>query len=109
MQILSTNFFWITLVHVITGFFLSGTVLFLFNGLLEVAKEETQTSFIANYNFFIAIVAFLAPQFGVLLLEVFSMSVAVNTSCVLRIIAGFMFLGMTFYSRKPSTTVCQLS
>lgn len=105
LQIISTDFVWITIMNGMHGFFIAGTSLLLFNTLLGVSKEEIQTSFITNYNFLLAFVAFLAPQFGVLLLEVFNMSVAIHTSFILRIIAGMMFLGMSFYMKKNNSVL----
>ncbi|PLR94179.1 MFS transporter [Bacillus sp. T33-2] len=95
LTILSANMIYLTFVNLITGVFVSGTVLLLFNQLLEVTKEENRGSYIAQYNILLAFVGFVAPQFGVYLLEQTSMDTAMYISGSLRAVSGGVF--MLFY------------
>lgn len=91
LTIMSPNLYYQIVVNIITGLFVSGTVTLLFNELLHVSKGEKKTQYIVSYNFLLAIVAFIAPQFGVWLLETINMSFAMNSSTILRLAAAFMF------------------
>ncbi|XZF76651.1 MFS transporter [Bacillus sp. AL-1R] len=91
LNILSTNYVYLFIVNFTSGFFVSGTVLILFNSLLEATEEEHRTSYIANYNFLLSIVSFIAPQLGVFLLESFSMNIAMIISTIFRGLAGILF------------------
>ena len=52
--------------HVVNfGLFVSGTVLILFNLLLENSPEEVRTYCITTYHVLLAIIAFTAPQIGI--------------------------------------------
>ena len=99
-DLLSTNMYYLTLVNLTSGLFVSGTVLLLFNQLLEVSKQQNRGSFIAQYNILLAIVGFIAPQFGVYLLEQSSIETAMNISSVLRAISGGVFLLFFVYMKK---------
>ncbi|MGG0175679.1 MFS transporter [Gottfriedia acidiceleris] len=101
LNILSTNYVYLFIVNFTSGFFVSGTVLILFNSLLEATEEEHRTSYIANYNFLLSIVAFIAPQFGVFLLESFSMNIAMIISTIFRGLAGVLF-GIMAYKMSHS-------
>lgn len=94
------NLYWLIFVNIISGFFVSGTVLLLFNGLLESSKEEIRTSFVANYNFLLAFVAFVAPQIGVFLEELYGIKIAMFISMFIRFAGGGLFLWMGWYLRK---------
>jgi MFS family permease len=100
LTMLSTNLIYLVIVNLLTGAFVSGTVLLLFNTLLETSKKENRTVFIANYNFLLAFVAFIAPQFGVYLLETYNMNIAMNTSTVLRALSALFFLWMLLKLKK---------
>ncbi|SEM55660.1 Major Facilitator Superfamily protein [Mesobacillus persicus] len=100
MNILSTNLIYLTMVNVFSGVFVAGTILLLFNQLLEVTKEDNRSSCISQYNILLAIVGFVAPQVGVFLLEQTSMNIAMNTSSLLRLASGAVFLVFYVYVRK---------
>jgi MFS family permease len=91
LTILSVNLYYLVAINFVTGFFLAGTVLLLFNRLLEVSEDDYRTSYITNYNFLLSFIAFLAPQFGVFLLEFFNMNVAMITATILRILSAVLF------------------
>lgn len=91
LNILSTNYVYLFVVNFFSGFFVSGTVLILFNSLLDSTEEEHRTSYIANYNFLLSIIAFMAPQVGVFLLESYSMNFAMIISTIFRGLAGVLF------------------
>lgn len=100
LNVLSTNLVYLLLVNGFSGFFVSGTVLILFNQLLEVTKEENRSLCISHYNVLLAFVAFIAPQFGVYLLETTSMDMAMTTATVLRGLNAFLFLALYLFMKK---------
>jgi MFS family permease len=100
LTILSTNLIYITFVNATSGLFVSGTVLILFNQLLEVTSDGNRSSYIANYNVLLAIVGFVAPQVGVFLLEQTNIEVAMTISGILRASSVFFFIGFYFFLKK---------
>jgi MFS family permease len=92
LTMLSTNLVYLTLINLWIGLFVSGTNLLLFNQLLKASPENDRTNYIANYNFLLSIVGFIAPQVGVLLLNGFGMNAAMNLISLFRMIAAFSFL-----------------
>ncbi|GLC90394.1 MFS transporter [Lysinibacillus piscis] len=100
LMVLSTNFIYLTLMSVLSGLFVSGTILILFNLLLENAPKENRTYCITTYNVLLAIIAFIAPQIGIWLLETFDMTIAMNISSVVRFSAAFGFLYVWLKSKK---------
>lgn len=108
LTVLSTNLYYLIVVNVFTGLFVSGTVLILFNQLLEITKEENRSSYIANYNVLLAIIGFVAPQFGVFLLEISNIHIAMTISTIFRASSAFVFIWLyIFLKRKysPSQTL----
>ncbi|MGA9226344.1 MAG: MFS transporter [Mesobacillus sp.] len=104
LTILSTNMYYLTFVNFTSGLFVSGTVLLLFNQLLEVTKEENRGSFIAQYNIVLAIIGFIAPQVGVYLLHISSVETAMNIASGLRALSGGVFLLFFLYMKKQYFT-----
>jgi MFS family permease len=100
LTILSTNLVYLSIVFGFSGLFLSGTVLLLFNQLLEVTNKENRDSSIAIYNIMLAIIGFIAPQFGVYLLDSVSMNFAMILSTVLRLGSGGLFFMLFQYLHK---------
>ncbi|WP_335431432.1 MFS transporter [Bacillus sp. JJ1609] len=104
LTILSTNMYYLTFVNFTSGLFVSGTVLLLFNQLLEVTREENRGSFIAQYNILLAIIGFIAPQVGVYLLHLSSVETAMNIASGLRALSGGVFLFFFLYMKKQYFT-----
>ncbi|WP_141432374.1 MFS transporter [Bacillus sp. 03113] len=102
LTVLSKNLVYLIFVNGFTGFFVSGTILILFNQLLEVSNEENRSAYIANYNVLLALIAFIAPQFGVYLLEMTNMNIAMNVSTILRLTSAIFFLMFALYLQKNS-------
>lgn len=105
LTVLSTNLLYLVIVNASSGLFVSGTVLLLFNHLLEVTKEDNRSTCIANYNILLALVAFIAPQFGVFLLENTSMDVAMIISTILRGSSAILFFFMFLYMQKSHSGI----
>ncbi|MBT2688209.1 MFS transporter [Bacillus sp. ISL-47] len=106
LTILSPNMIYLVLVNGFSGLFVSGTVLILFNQLLEVTEEEKRSVFISNYNILLALVAFVAPQFGVYLLEQTSIDIAMLVSTILRgSSAGVFFILYLYLKRNKLKTL----
>ncbi|WP_342599547.1 MFS transporter [Psychrobacillus sp. FSL H8-0483] len=100
LTVLSTNLYYLTFIQTISGFFLSGTVLILFNLLLEQSPEQSRTYCITTYNVLLAFVAFIAPQIGIWLLDHLSMEIAMDISSVLRLLSAGGFLFVYLRSKK---------
>lgn len=100
LTILSTNLFYLTGVQALSGFFISGVVLLLFNLLLEQSPSETRTYCITTYNVLLSFVAFIAPQIGILLLEGLGIQKSMELNSILRIGSAFVFLLMYANTRK---------
>lgn len=100
LTVLSTNLYYLTFVQAISGFFLSGTVLILFNLLLEQSPEQSRTYCITTYNVLLAFVAFVAPQVGIWLLAQLGMEMAMYISSGLRFLSAFGFLYVSIRHKK---------
>ncbi|MER2070515.1 MAG: MFS transporter [Psychrobacillus sp.] len=94
LVVLSTNLYYLTIIQTTSGFFLSGTVLILFNLLLEKSPEQSRTYCITTYNILLALVAFIAPQMGIVLLEMVGMESAMTINSCLRLLSagGFLYV-----------------
>ena len=100
---LSTNLYYLTFMFFISGFFVAGTVLILFNLLLENSPKEKRTYCITSYNVLLAIIAFISPQIGIWLLEQFNMTTAMNISTVVRFAAALGFFYVYLRSKSSFT------
>ena len=100
LVVLSTNLYYLTFINTVTGFFLAGTVLILFNLLLEQSPEESRTYCITTYNVLLALIAFIAPQVGIFLLELLGMDIAMFISSGLRLISAGGFLYVYIHQRR---------
>lgn len=106
LTILSTNLIYLVVVNLWSGLFVAGTTMLLFNQLLKVSPEDDRTSFLAGYNIIIAAVGVVAPQLGVLFLELYSMNVSMIISTIFRFIGGLSFLFVIVYvERKNKDTL----
>jgi MFS family permease len=105
LTILSTNYYYLVGMNVTSGFFVSGTVLILFNLLLENSPQEVRTYCITTYNVLLAIIAFTAPQIGIWLLETYSMNNAMVISTMMRFLAAVCFLVLYVIRKKRITIV----
>ncbi|WP_243370791.1 MFS transporter [Tetzosporium hominis] len=98
--VLTTNFFLLFLVQTTSGFFLSGVILVLFNMLLEHSPTEKRTYCITTYNVLLSLMAFIAPQIGIIFLELFGIVEAMHINAALRLSSSLVFFAMFwFYSR----------
>ncbi|MGG5254011.1 MFS transporter [Neobacillus sp. SM06] len=100
LTVLSSNLIYLTIVNASSGLFVSGTVLLLFNQLLEVTNEKTRSTYISSYNIFLAIVGFVSPQFGVYLLDQTNMNLSMSISTLLRFVSGLMFFFLYRYLKR---------
>ncbi|NHC41944.1 MFS transporter [Bacillus sp. MM2020_1] len=105
LTVLSTNLVYLTFVSMTSGFFVSGTMLLLFNLLLEQSPQEKRTYCITTYNVLLSFVAFIAPQIGIWLLEVTGMQKSMGIISILRFISAIVFFLMYIRfmkNRKPA-------
>jgi MFS family permease len=91
LTIVSTNMVYLCIINLFTGIPVAGTVLLLFNYLLEVSPAEHRTTYIAYYNVALSVVGFVAPEVGIWLLNTFNMDVGMWVSSVLRVLGGLLF------------------
>ncbi|WP_077247515.1 MFS transporter [Bacillus sp. FJAT-27225] len=98
--IASTNLVYITFANGLSGFFLSGTILLLFNQLLEVTKDENRSAYIANYNVLLSVIGFIAPQMGVFLLEATDIQLSMYISTAIRLSSAILFLLFFLYKKN---------
>jgi MFS family permease len=105
LTVMSTNLFYLTCVQALSGFFISGVVLLLFNLLLEQSPEETKTYCITTYNVLLSFVAFIAPQIGIMLLEGLGIQKSMELNSFMRIGSAFVFLLMYSRTRKFTKTL----
>lgn len=104
--VLTTNFFLLFLVQTTSGFFLSGVILVLFNMLLEHSPADKRTYCITTYNVLLSLMAFIAPQIGILFLELFGIVEAMHINAFLRLSSSLVFFAMFwFYSRHKKRPV----
>ncbi len=103
--ILSKNLIYLTGVNLFSGIFVAGVQLLFFNHLLEVAPKGERTSYIAHYNMMIAVVGFIAPEFGVWLLHVLHMNLAMSISAFVRLasVALFFFVAKQTQNQKKTS------
>ncbi|MEH7106609.1 MFS transporter, partial [Bacillus sp. JJ1764] len=104
LNALSTNLYYLTFVSMTSGFFVSGTMLLLFNLLLEQSPKEKRTYCITTYNILLSFVAFVAPQIGIWLLEKNGIITALNISTILRFLSAIVFFIMYIKSVKNRKT-----
>jgi MFS family permease len=109
LTVLSTNLYYLTLVSMISGFFVSGTTLLLFNLLLEQSPTEKRTYCITTYNVLLSFVAFIAPQIGIWLLEVTGIQKSMDIISILRFISAIVFFLMYIKFMKNKKTALQRS
>ncbi|WP_432358728.1 MFS transporter [Sporosarcina sp. UB5] len=104
LTVLSTNVYYIALVQTSSGFFLAGVVLLLFNLLLEQSPDHVRTYCITTYNVLLSIVAFIAPQIGIWLLEQLGVEIAMYINSALRFLsAGLFLIVYVKYTRKTKS------
>lgn len=94
LTVLSTNLVYLTFVAMTSGFFVSGTMLLLFNLLLEKSPQEKRTYCITTYNVLLSFVAFMAPQIGIWLLEVGGIQKSMGIISILRSVSAIVFFLM---------------
>jgi MFS family permease len=92
ITVLVANLWWLVLTNLFTGIFLSGVTLLMFNQLLQVAPDQQRNSMLGLYNLALGIVGAVAPEFGVLVLHLLHMGMAMVVMSVLRIGTGLGFV-----------------
>ncbi|WP_316568687.1 MFS transporter [Neobacillus sp. YIM B06451] len=104
LTMLFTNLFYLTALNLWIGLFVSGTNLLLFNQLLKATPEINRSTYLANYQFILSIIGFVAPQLGVFLLGQFGMFSAMAIASVVRLLAGcsFLLVALKFERKQPA-------
>jgi MFS family permease len=94
LNVISTNLVYLTIIAMTSGFFVSGTTLLLFNLLLEQSPKEKRTYCITTYNVLLSLVAFIAPQLGIWMLEETGMHMSMTINTILRFLSALVFVLM---------------
>lgn len=95
LYVFSSSLILLVVFNVLIGISITGTVLFLFNMLLEVTPSENRTTIISIYNTLIAISATIAPIIGVTILK------STSITFTLILVGALRMLGcLSFYFRK---------
>lgn len=105
LMVLSTNLYYLVAMSLVSGLFVSGTVLILFNLLLENSPKEVRTYCITTYNVLLATIAFTSPQIGIWLLEAYTMEVAMYLSTAVRFLAAAGFLVLYIVRKKRDSSL----
>ncbi len=100
LTVLSTNMYYLLFQNVLTGIPVAGTLLLLFNYLLEVSPEGKRTSYIAYYNVALSVIGFIAPEVGIWLLGMLGMDMSMTISTVLRFLGGIVFISIAIFGRR---------
>lgn len=91
---LSKSLFMLLLFNIIIGVSVAGTVLLMFNILLEIIPNENKTVYIAIYNTLIAIISGISPILGVKLMNMTNITVALIAVAVIRLTSSIFFYRM---------------
>jgi len=98
--VISHSLIQITIFHAIIGTATCGTILILFNILLEIVPDKNRTIYIAIYSTLINISATIAPLVGVYLKNRYSIQIALIIVACLRALGSF-----TFYLRNKFSNI----
>ncbi|WP_336047034.1 MFS transporter [Solibacillus ferritrahens] len=105
LMVLSTNLYYLVAMSLLSGLFVSGTVLILFNLLLENSPQEVRTYCITSYNVLLATIAFTSPQIGIWLLETYTMEVAMYLSTAVRFLAAVGFFVLYIVRKRRDSSL----
>ncbi len=100
LAIVSRSLWHLVLVNFVGGLAVAGVNLLLFNQLLAAVPKDQKPPFIAGYNICLGIIGFIAPEFGVFLLKILHMDLAMIASAVWCIVAAGLFLTIEDIRRK---------
>ena len=106
LYVLSESLVMLVLFNIIIGFSITGTVLVLFNLLLETTPTQNRTTIIAIYNTIIALSATITPIIGVWIMNFTSLETSLIITGIFRFIGCFAFLIISgsLIKRKKATT-----
>lgn len=88
---LSSKIYLLVFFNVIIGVSVAGTVLLLFNILLEIIPNENRTIYIAVYNTLIAVISGMSPILGVKIMNMANITVALVTMAIIRLVSSVFF------------------
>ena len=92
LYVLSESLFMLVLFNLLIGFSITGTVLVLFNLLLETTPTQNRTTIIAIYNTIIALSATITPLLAVWIMDATSLNMSLIITGIFRFIGCFAFL-----------------
>ena len=92
LYVLSESLLMLVLFNLLIGFSITGTVLVLFNLLLETTPTQNRTTIIAIYNTIVALSATITPLLAVWIMDVTSLNASLIITGIFRFIGCFAFL-----------------
>ena len=92
LTVLSTNLWYLTIISLESGIFLSGINLLLFTQLLAQIPKSNRSHYIAAYNVVLGAIAFMAPEFGIWCLGWLHMNGTMILSSGWRLVGAFLFM-----------------
>ncbi len=92
LTVLSTNLWYLTIISLESGIFLSGINLLLFTQLLKQIPKIHRPHYIAAYNVVLGAIAFMAPEFGIWCLGWLHMNGTMVLSSCWRLVGASLFM-----------------
>ncbi|GAB6108761.1 MFS transporter [Fusibacter bizertensis] len=92
LYVLSESLLMLVLFNILIGFSITGTVLVLFNLLLETTPTQNRTTIIAIYNTIVALSATITPLLAVWIMNATSLNASLIITGIFRFIGCFAFL-----------------
>lgn len=92
LYVLSESLLMLVLFNILIGFSITGTVLVLFNLLLETTPTQNRTTIIAIYNTIVALSATITPLLAVWIMNATSLNTSLIITGIFRFIGCFAFL-----------------
>ncbi|WP_113673928.1 MFS transporter [Vallitalea guaymasensis] len=103
LYVLSKSLLQLVIFNILVGIATAGTILILFNLLLEVTPDKNRTIYIAIYSILINISATIAPLFSVWLKDMTSIYFTLILVAILRLIGSIAFFIRNLKLNKCST------
>ncbi len=91
---ISSQIWLLVIFNILIGISVAGTVLLLFNILLEIIPNENRTIYIAIYNTLIAVISGISPILGVKLMDITNIYIALIVVAVIRLTSSIFFYKM---------------
>ncbi len=99
---ISTQPWMLAALSVVVGFATAGTLLMLFNGLLEVSPEQDRTQYIAYHNTATGVVSVLSPYVAIAMVAAGGIRMALLGAAFFRGLGALAFMAVYLIERKQA-------